>query len=153
MLNFFDIRYVTLKNPHNFFFNKIKYTWVIFCNSLRSHLSTFWQKEILSIFFCSYWNAQVFNCTLRHIWNGRFGLFPKNNIFFLEKFGFVTLLLLWAPNLMQKFRKIIQALFQKKLITEILTYWPTDQAIFKGHFQLKGAGRKIINCEIGGASL
>ena len=120
--------YVTshLKTLITFFSNKIKYTWVIFCNSLRSHLSTSWQKEILSIFFCSYWNAQVFNCTLRHIWNGRFGLFPKNNIFFWRNSASSLCCSCEPLILCKSLEKSYKPFFRKNYNwnTDILTYWP-----------------------------
>ena len=54
------------------FFNKIKYIWVIFYNSLWSHLPIFWQKEYLLRFLKQYWTVQIFICMLRLIWNERF---------------------------------------------------------------------------------
>ena len=64
-------------------------------------------------------NDRIFGKCQKTLFLRNLGVFP----YFIEKFGFLRFWWLRASNLMWNLRKILSAVLEKNVLTDILTYW------------------------------
>ena len=74
-------------------------------------------------------NDRIFGKCQKTLFLRNLGVFP----YFIEKFGFLRFWWLRASNLMWNLRKILSAVLEKNVLTDILTYWKRHpHALFAG---------------------